>query len=52
MNLSQIDKRDWLNVLYIILALAFMQLFIALLTNGFALSADEAMWYYIGRNWF
>ncbi|MBS1532510.1 MAG: glycosyltransferase family 39 protein [Bacteroidetes bacterium] len=29
-----------------------MQLFIALLTNGFALSSDEASWHYIGRNWF
>jgi hypothetical protein len=39
-------------VVYIIIALALLQLFIALLTNGFALSADEAMWHYIGRNWF
>jgi hypothetical protein len=39
-------------IVYIILLLALLQLFIALLTNGFALSADEAMWHYIGRNWF
>jgi len=52
MELSQTDNRNWLTALYVILALAFMQLFIALLTNGFALSADEAMWHYIGRNWF
>ena len=52
MYLSQTNNRDSLNVLYVILVLALMQLFIALLTNGFALSADEAMWHYIGRNWF
>jgi len=52
MYLSQTNNRDSLNVLYVILILALMQLFIALLTNGFALSADEAMWHYIGRNWF
>ena len=52
MDLSQTDNRNWLNVFYVIVILALMQLFIALLTNGFALSADEAMWHYIGRNWF
>jgi hypothetical protein len=36
----------------IILILALLQLFIALLTNGFAMSSDEATWHYIGRNWF
>jgi hypothetical protein len=36
----------------IILVLIALQLFITLLTNGFAFSADEAMWHYIGRNWF
>ncbi len=29
-----------------------MQLCITLLTNGFALQQDEAMWHYIGHNWF
>jgi hypothetical protein len=38
--------------LQLILLLTSMQLFIALLTNGFALSGDEAMWQYIGCNWF
>ncbi|WP_179412699.1 ArnT family glycosyltransferase [Mucilaginibacter sp. E4BP6] len=38
--------------LYIIIILVLIQLFITLLTNGFALSQDEAMWHYIGRNWF
>jgi hypothetical protein len=39
-------------VIYVIVILVLLQLFIALLTNGFAMSADEAMWHYIGRNWF
>jgi 4-amino-4-deoxy-L-arabinose transferase-like glycosyltransferase len=38
--------------LYLIAVLAFLQLFITLLTDGFTLSFDEAMWHYIGRNWF
>lgn len=40
------------TVLYIILILVVLQLFITLLTDGFALSQDEGMWHYIGRNWF
>lgn len=40
------------KVYQVLIVLVLMQLFIALLTNGFALSADEAMWHYIGRNWF
>src|ERR1700709_2422484 len=38
--------------LQIILLLAILQLLVTLLTDGFALSFDEAMWQYIGRNWF
>lgn len=52
MTISQDERRCRLNLLYLILVLTAMQLFIALFTNGFALSADEAMWHYIGRNWF
>ena len=45
--------RGWTrNPLCIILVLTLLQLFIALLTNGFAMSSDEATWHYIGRNWF
>ncbi|MHB8208426.1 ArnT family glycosyltransferase [Mucilaginibacter sp.] len=45
--------KSWeLKPLHIIIALVLIQLFITLLTNGFALSQDEAMWHYIGRNWF
>ncbi len=40
------------GVLQVIFVLTLLQLLITLLTNGFALSADEAMWHYIGRNWF
>ena len=41
-----------LSPLRIIIILTLLQLFIALLTNGFAMSSDEATWHYIGRNWF
>src|ERR1700743_124156 len=40
------------GLLQVILLLTLMQLFITLMTNGFALSQEEAMWHYIGRNWF
>jgi len=40
------------NFLQIIVLLTVMQLLVTLLTDGFALSFDEAMWHYIGRNWF
>jgi len=40
------------GILHLILLFALLQLFITLLTDGFALSFDEAMWHYIGRNWF
>jgi Dolichyl-phosphate-mannose-protein mannosyltransferase len=36
----------------IIIFLAILQLAITLLTDGFSFSFDEAMWQYIGRNWF
>jgi len=52
MTFKETFNRRELYVLYIIIVLVLMQLFIALLTNGFALSADEAMWHYIGRTWF
>jgi len=45
-------SRPDLYVLCVIIILVLLQLSISLLTNGFALSADEAMWHYIGRNWF
>jgi len=52
MNARQTIGRWEFGPLQIIVILALLQLFITLLTNGFALSADEAMWHYIGRNWF
>jgi len=42
-------KPGWLHI---IIVLTLMQLFVALLTNGFAFSQEEAIWHYIGRNWF
>ena len=45
--------RNWEpKPLQILAALLVLQLFVALFTDGFALSFDEAMWHYIGRNWF
>jgi hypothetical protein len=38
--------------LQVILILTILQVLVTLLTYGFALSFDEAMWHYIGRNWF
>ncbi|MBS1529883.1 MAG: glycosyltransferase family 39 protein [Bacteroidetes bacterium] len=38
--------------LQILSVLLILQLFVTLFTDGFALSFDEAMWHYIGRNWF
>ena len=38
--------------LHFIVLLTILQLLVTLLTDGFALSFDEAMWQYIGRNWF
>ncbi|MBS1520210.1 MAG: glycosyltransferase family 39 protein [Bacteroidetes bacterium] len=38
--------------LHIIVLITILQLLVTLLTDGFALSFDEAMWQYIGRNWF
>jgi hypothetical protein len=52
MTLKQTIGSIKINPLQLIIFLALLQLTITLLTNGFALSADEAIWHYIGRNWF
>jgi hypothetical protein len=45
--------KNWkLSFLHVIVLLTLLQLLVTLLTDGFALSFDEAMWQYIGRNWF
>jgi len=45
--------RSWKpGPLHLLLVLTFMQLLVTLFSNGFALSFDESMWHYIGRNWF
>ncbi|MDB5023656.1 MAG: hypothetical protein JWP78_1411 [Mucilaginibacter sp.] len=38
--------------LHLIALLTILQVLVSLLTDGFALSFDEAIWHYIGRNWF
>ncbi|MBS1526332.1 MAG: glycosyltransferase family 39 protein [Bacteroidetes bacterium] len=40
------------HALQLIVLIVLLQLFVTLLTDGFALSFDESMWHYIGRNWF
>lgn len=52
MAIKVAGKRLELGPVQIILLLALLQVFVTLLTDGFCLSFDEAMWHYIGRNWF
>src|SRR5579872_4886095 len=52
MTISE-TTRDWKpKPLQILALLIVLQLFVTLFTDGFALTFDEAMWHYIGRNWF
>jgi len=44
-------RRSDTTALKIVFLLGFIQLSVSLLTNGFCLSFDEAIWHYIGRNW-
>ncbi len=45
--------RSWKpGPLHLLLVLILAQLLVTLFSNGFVLSFDEAMWHYIGRNWF
>ncbi|MDB5134109.1 MAG: hypothetical protein JWP37_712, partial [Mucilaginibacter sp.] len=52
MTLRETIRRWKPGFLQIIALLTLLQVFVTLLTDGFALSFDEAMWHYIGRNWF
>ena len=52
MTLKETISRWEPTPLQIIVLLALLQVLVALLSNGFVLSFDEAMWHYIGRNWF
>ena len=52
MSLKQAIGRGEPGPLQIIVLLIVLQLLLTLFTDGFALSFDEAMWHYIGRNWF
>jgi hypothetical protein len=44
--------KSWRGPVQLVLIFALLQLLVTLLTDGFCLSFDEAMWHYIGRNWF
>jgi hypothetical protein len=52
MTLKETIRRWEPGPLHIIALLMILQVLVTLLTDGFALSFDEAMWHYIGRNWF
>ena len=52
MTLKETTRRWEPAPLQLIIFLALLQLLVGLFTNGFTLSFDEAMWHYIGRNWF
>ena len=40
------------KLIHLIVLFGLLQLLISFLTDGFGFSFDEAMWAYIGRNWF
>src|ERR1700742_184693 len=40
------------KVMILLAMLLLLQLGVCLLTYGYALSYDESVWHYIGRNWF
>jgi hypothetical protein len=52
MSLNYTTRRWEPGPLYLIGFVALLQLLVSLFTNGFTLSFDEAIWHYIGRNWF
>jgi hypothetical protein len=51
MTLTEPPRRSDTTALTIVILLGIIQLSVSLLTNGFCLSFDEAIWHYIGRNW-
>ncbi len=52
MNLRETIGRWKPTLLHLVILFAVLQILVTLLTNGFALSFDESIWHYIGRNWF
>jgi hypothetical protein len=48
---AMIDLKK-ITPLHLILLMGVLQLVFTLLSDGFVLSFDEALWAYIGRNWF
>src|SRR5882724_6995205 len=45
-------RKFTVSPLQLIIIMGILQLMVTLLTHGFTLSFAEAMWHYIGRNWF
>lgn len=45
------DRFEW-TPLRLVMLFAILQLLVAFLTDGSGFSFDEAIWHYIGRNWF
>jgi len=52
MTLKNAEDTLWFKPLQLIILFSLLQACIAFLTDGFGFSFDEAMWQYIGRNWF
>jgi hypothetical protein len=52
MTLNKPAPKFTVSPLQLIVIMGVFQLFVTLLTYGFTLSFSEAMWHYIGRNWF
>ncbi len=52
MTLQEPAKKFTVSPLQLIIIMGALQLLVTLLTYGFTLSFAEAMWHYIGRNWF
>jgi hypothetical protein len=52
MSKSETIQKHEIGPVHLIVLFGILQLLVTLLTDGFCLSFDEAMWHYIGRNWF
>src|SRR5215467_8994319 len=49
---KKLTRNFFLGPFQIIILLTILQLFVALLSNNLTFTHEEAMWQYIGRNWF
>src|SRR6476661_2989376 len=52
MTLQEPARKFTVSPIHLIIMMGILQLLVTLLTYGFTLSFAEAMWHYIGRNWF